>query len=529
MAAIFQLRRGTTGDKPTLANGEMYVNTTSASLQVGVDTGNEVTLAKLNDENIGSFKLNGLISTSADITASSAYFSGNVAISGNLFLGNNTSDNIAALGVFTTNLVPGTDNTYDIGTNTAKWRVVYANSLSGSLTGSVNGINITTFSESVDSRLDTLESTSTGYGNRLNSLEARSASVETKFSTLATYTASVETKASTLATYTASIETKNSTLATYTASVETKFSTLQSLTSSNATRLNSLETFTGSQNTKFATLENVTSSILAFTGSENTKAATLATYTGSVNTKNTTLENVTASLIAATSSYETRGRGIISSSAQLIATLPQGVVSGSAQVSGSIFTTISGDIAITTNGVATIQANSVALGVDTTGNYMSDLTQGTGVTISHTPGEGSNATISIGQAVATSSDVRFNSIGVGTAASTVAGEIRAIGDIVAFYSSDERLKENIVPIPNALNKVNEISGNTYDWKQGFEEIHSHTGTDIGVIAQEIEKVLPQAVIDRETGYKAVNYEKIVPLLIEAIKELSAKIDRLENK
>lgn len=70
-------------------------------------------------------------------------------------------------------------------------------------------------------------------------------------------------------------------------------------------------------------------------------------------------------------------------------------------------TTISGDITIDGAGVATIAANSVALGTDTTGNYMSDLTQGTGVTITHTPGEGSNATIAIGQSVATTASVSF--------------------------------------------------------------------------------------------------------------------------
>jgi hypothetical protein len=125
--------------------------------------------------------------------------------------------------------------------------------------------------------------------------------------------------------------------------------------------------------------------------------------------------------------------------------------------------------------------------------------------------------------------VRFGSLGIGTAASGISGEIRATGDIVAFYSSDERLKENIQPIVDALSKVESISGNTYDWKEGFETIHSHTGNDIGVIAQEIEKVLPEVVTNRETGYKAVQYEKIVPLLIEAIKELSAKVKELEKK
>ena len=221
--------------------------------------------------------------------------------------------------------------------------------------------------------------------------------------------------------------------------------------------------------------------------------------------------------------------GIVSGSSQITPLLPSGIVSGSAQVSGSIFTTISGDIAITTNGVATIQANSVALGVDTTGNYMSGLTQGTGVIISHTPGEDSNATISIAQAVATGSNVQFGSIGVGETASGVPGEVRATGDITAFYSSDIRLKENIQPIQNALQKVESISGNTYDWKEGYDEIHSHKGNDVGVIAQEIEEILPQIVTNRDNGYKAVQYEKIIPLLIEAIKELSVKIRELENK
>jgi len=77
-----------------------------------------------------------------------------------------------------------------------------------------------------------------------------------------------------------------------------------------------------------------------------------------------------------------------------------GDLSGSASFDGSGDATIS----------ATIQANSVALGTDTTGNYMSDLTQGTGVTITHTPGEGSNATIAIGQAVGTSSSVQFAAV-----------------------------------------------------------------------------------------------------------------------
>jgi len=105
----------------------------------------------------------------------------------------------------------------------------------------------------------------------------------------------------------------------------------------------------------------------------------------------------------------------------------------------------------------------------------------------------------------------------------VDGQIETNGDITAYSTSDQRLKDNIAPIPNALEKVISISGNTFDWVQGSGK----EGSDVGVIAQEILKVLPEAVTTRETGYLAVRYEKLVPLLIEAIKDLKAEIDQLK--
>jgi hypothetical protein len=108
---------------------------------------------------------------------------------------------------------------------------------------------------------------------------------------------------------------------------------------------------------------------------------------------------------------------------------------------------------------------------------------------------------------------------------TVSGELNVTGDITAFSTSDQRLKENIVPIVNPLAKVLSISGNTYDWIQGSGK----EGRDVGVIAQELLEVLPEAVTTRETGYLAVRYEKIIPLLIEAIKDLSAKVEDLQDQ
>jgi hypothetical protein len=164
MAAIFQIRRGTTDISSSIVDGELYLNKTKKSLQVSNGDGNPLTLAKLDETNSGSLILQG------NVTASNAYFSGDVAISGNLFLGNNSSDNISALGVFTTDLNAGTTNTYNIGSTGSVWKNIYANSVSASaFTGSLYGMgNPTSFSTSVDSRLDLLELSSSLYDNAMS-------------------------------------------------------------------------------------------------------------------------------------------------------------------------------------------------------------------------------------------------------------------------------------------------------------------------------------------------------------------------
>ena len=128
-----------------------------------------------------------------------------------------------------------------------------------------------------------------------------------------------------------------------------------------------------------------------------------------------------------------------------------------------------------------------------------------------------------------SGSITTNGIGVGTAPSGVVGAILATNDIVAFASSDERLKENVVSIENAVKKVEAIGGYTYNWIP-MEGVHVYGDMkDVGVIAQEVEKVLPELVSDRENGYKAVKYDKLTAVLIEAVKELSERVKTLEGK
>ena len=109
----------------------------------------------------------------------------------------------------------------------------------------------------------------------------------------------------------------------------------------------------------------------------------------------------------------------------------------------------------------------------------------------------------------------------------VGGTLSATGDIVAYASSDERLKNNISPIKNPIEKINQISGNSFNWNENKQDIYK--GKDYGVIAQEIESVLPELVVEREDGYKAVKYDKLVSLLIEGIKELSSEVNQLKQQ
>lgn len=107
------------------------------------------------------------------------------------------------------------------------------------------------------------------------------------------------------------------------------------------------------------------------------------------------------------------------------------------------------------------------------------------------------------------------------------GRLDASNDIVAFNSSDIRFKTNVKPIENALKKVESINGVEFDWIPDPIN-HGYEGHDIGVIAQEVEKVVPELVRTRSTGYKAVKYDKLVAVLIEAIKELKKEVDNLKR-
>tara|TARA_X000000368_G_scaffold84958_1_gene64332 strand:+ start:3684 stop:4475 length:792 start_codon:yes stop_codon:yes gene_type:complete len=216
-----------------------------------------------------------------------------------------------------------------------------------------------------------------------------------------------------------------------------------------------------------------------------------------------TFPNITGAVTATHTSLNQDPTTLIDSNG---ATRVAATTSG-ATVTGNL--SISGNISVTGDGIA--------LGTDTSGNYVAGITGGTGVTVANSGSEGATPTVSIGQAVATSDTVTF-------------AEVRSTGNVTAYYS-DERLKTDINPITDAVSKVENLRGFYFKPNQKALDLGYEDKVEVGVSAQDIEKVLPEIIAEApiDPTYMTVHYEKIVPLLIEAIKELKNDIDRLESK
>lgn len=116
----------------------------------------------------------------------------------------------------------------------------------------------------------------------------------------------------------------------------------------------------------------------------------------------------------------------------------------------------------------------------------------------------------------------------------VSGDVRVSGNIavggIMTCSSDRRFKKNIQVLPNTLNKVMQLQGVSYEWRaEEFPSRNFGAGTQIGLIAQDVEALFPDLVTTDGSGYKSVNYIGLVPVLIEAIKAQQAQIEGLQQQ
>jgi hypothetical protein len=138
-------------------------------------------------------------------------------------------------------------------------------------------------------------------------------------------------------------------------------------------------------------------------------------------------------------------------------------------------------------------------------------------------------TLVMNQNVNTANSVQFNSIGIGTGPSGTTGEIRATNNITAYYS-DDRLKTKLGNIENALSKIMSLNGFHYEANETAQALGYAVKPEVGLSAQEVQAVLPEVVVPApiDEKYLTIHYERVIPLLVEAIKELKREIDSLKK-
>lgn len=213
--------------------------------------------------------------------------------------------------------------------------------------------------------------------------------------------------------------------------------------------------------------------------------------------------------------------------------LVSGSITGS-DLRTSTYSSIDDAITVVTASISNLTTNVTNL-TNATSSYVLNATTASFITLTQTGSfitsqqTSSFVTTQQTSSFATSAEVgAFATTGSNhfTGNQTITGSVSATGDITAYASSDSRLKDNVSPIKSSLEKITQIGGYEFDWNSKSEYNGTH---DVGVIAQEIEKVLPEVVVERSNGYKAVRYEKIVPLLIQSIKELKDEVEKLKRK
>jgi len=183
------------------------------------------------------------------------------------------------------------------------------------------------------------------------------------------------------------------------------------------------------------------------------------------------------------------------------------VAANTAKTSNIVQTSVSGNAGSVTNGVYTNTTQTIS---------------GAKTFSSNTVFSGAISQSNTTQSTTKSTGAYKTSGGVGIAKTLNVGE-----DVVAYASSDKRYKDNLQAITNPIDKVKSLTGYTFTWNDKHEQFNGND--DIGIVAQEVEKVFPEIVDTRDNGYKAVKYEKMVAVLIEAIKDQQKQIDELKEK
>ena len=453
----------------------------------------------------------GYINALANLSATQATFTnfatGNAVISGGYLSG------LANISV-TSSSVTNQSSTTDVATNFSTGN---AQITGGTITGLTNLASTT----SVATNFSTGNARITGgYINTLANLSATQATI-TNFAT---------GNAVISGGYLSGLANISATNSSSTTQVATNFSTANALiTGGNITGLANAHSIN-------AYFSSVSTGTISVTGGSLTGLTTLAVTSGNITNLTssnaqvtggniTGITNISSTTEVATNFSTGNARitgGYINSVANIYATT--GVVTnfstGNAVIAGGYASGLA-NIGVTTGYIGTIYAST--LNATTIGN--------TGASIVGTISTAAQTSIT---SVGTLTNLQTTSLGVGTAATGTSGEIRATNNITAYYSSDAKFKDNVVPVTDALSIVTAIGSKLFDWNNDY--IADHGGedgyfvqkSDFGVIAQDVLKVFPRAVRTRPDGSLAVDYEKLGTLAFGAVEQLLKRVEALES-
>ena len=477
-----KFRRGTTAQKSgSLAFGEPYVNTTLGTLQIGGPDG-DITLGSTGTGSTGTF---GAISGSGlDITGN-ANIGGNLTLGGQLTIGDNTSDTVNVVASLSSSLIPQTDNIFDLGSLTKSWRDLYIST--GSIKMVSNGVVLSTLSHNAN-----------GFQLDQGIIANGDSSFGTSSAAVTSVTGSLRVSGSVAV------------IGSVSASTITGIGNVTAYSSSVDSRISSIESFSSSLGNGFATdaeLGVVSASAWGAFQSASAYSASLATsiseskfeYTSfsasNASSDNTQTTNITAASASAWGAFQ----------------------------SASAYSASAAVVAIT-------NANSAAGAFASASAYSAsaavvDNTQATNITANSASAAGAFASASAYSASAATTYAKLAVANTFTANQIVSGSITATGDVVAFSTSDKRHKHNIVLISDALSKVTKLNGVTWEWNEDVDDATKET-PKTGLIAQEVQEVLPEVVKERADGFLALDYSKTIGLLVEAIKEQQTQIHSL---
>jgi hypothetical protein len=268
--------------------------------------------------------------------------------------------------------------------------------------------------------------------------------------------------------------------------------------------------------------------IVAFNGTDFIKVASTSAFSSPPAGSNTYVQynnsgafGASANLTFSGSQLLTTGTNKVIAAATQDAVVVQGRAGGTGSFAVTITpTTLSANRTFTLpDADGTVVLSGGALGTPSSGT----LTNCTFPTLNQ------NTTGSAATFTSTSQNSQFNSIGVGTAASATAGEIRATNAVTAYYS-DDRLKTRLGSVENALDKVATLDAFYYEANEVAQSLGYEPIREVGISAQQVQAVMPEVVAPApiDDKYLTVRYERLVPLLIGAIKELKAEIDMLKG-